>query len=125
MFVLSLLFIFSDEGEYQRSSLFVSGKFADFKKQASGHVVDIAESSAVRSSAALPRISLKQTPHRYEADAWTRDEEYEDGRELLKRMGKREEEEEDERAQGRMVEEGTKDQGTEYEDYVEDDGEHT
>ena len=103
----------------------MSGKFADFKKQASGHVVDIAESSAVRSSAALPRISLKQTPHRYEADAWTRDEEYEDGRELLKRMGMREEEEEDERAQGRMVEEGTKDQGTEYEDYVEDDGEHT
>jgi hypothetical protein len=108
----------------------VSGKFADFKRQQVGHIVDIAESSPpVRSqSAALPQLS---SPPSNGDPAWYA----EDGsRDLLKRMGYRDEYDdsednteslevlEEDRAQGRIAEDATEDEDSEYEDYVEDDG---
>jgi hypothetical protein len=135
----SYLFLSLDDGEYQRSSLFVSGKFADFKRQQAGHIVDIAESSrpvksSSSSSAALPRLGAKPSSQALEDDdTWYEEE---NGRDLLKRMGYRDEDDEDGgkeeeevyevveevRAQGRMAEDATEDEGIEYEDYVEDDG---
>ena len=117
--MLSLL----GSGEYQRSTLFLGGKFADYKRQQTNrHVVDIPQAS--QAGSALPQLALKQS----NKDDWRqlKGEGYGGSRDLLKRMGGRrqEEEEEDvEAAQGRMAEDGAaEDEETEYEDYVEDDG---
>jgi hypothetical protein len=104
-----------DDGDYERSSLFVAGKFADFKRQHAhhSHAVDVP---------ALPRSGLKPAALKVEDD-WGRrrqEGEEEDGNNILrKRMGTREEETE---AQSRMVE-GIADEESEYEDYEEEDGE--
>ncbi len=107
-----------DDGDYERSSLFVAGKFADFKRQQHAHhshAVDVP---------ALPRPGLKSAALKTEDD-WGRrrlEGEEEDGNNILrKRMGVREEETEA-AAQSRMVE-GVADEESEYEDYEEEDGE--
>jgi hypothetical protein len=105
-----------DDGDYERSSLFVAGKFADFKRQHAhhSHAVDVP---------ALPRPGLKPAALKTEDDWGRRRQEQgeeEDGNYVLrKRMGVREEETE---AQSRMVE-GVADEESDYEDYEEEDGE--
>jgi hypothetical protein len=118
------LFFFSEDGEISRSSLFVSGKFADFKRQAS-HIVDIPGTAegkmAAAAAAALPRLGPKPLK-----DDWSRErkEEYTDSGKLMKRIsGRSDEDEEEESVEARMLEAADEDEGSEYEDYEEDDGE--